>query len=480
MTIRIFGAGPAGIATAWGFKDTDDEKRIYERYNDFGGTWVTNEVKDRPTNSTLYTQHSPQILSTAYVNTISMWREMGIDYKKLTRPYTSGSYFESIIKETSFFDKIKLASGYLNYCIGGIEGTVQDRLGSMSEKGWNAIDSMCYLLDGVGGDKLTADEFFGSFDQGVLYNSLEFAYNSKDPDYGYSNIMQRKINLTARFYTEVNYELDSIVKNNEEYILKLKYWQPNPLTGLPDFNERSFGIRDNDTIVLCLDALNLIKVLDKSHSDVQNSWGPYNELKAKLANTYSPITISYPFTPNADLSKFERADSVFYTKWKVICLVTPPDVTKDGYKTLSCCLLDFEDTDVLSKSQDEVINEVAVQLQLPPYIQNLVRIDKNTTYDESSNSWEFKSSSCAMTEKGSIPCRGNIPNLHLVGVYTPRKFKPTTMEAATEAAYLYHGKSLKFRTQLSPILLGVFLVMLIIVLIIYRKSIARFFQSFRT
>ena len=74
MTIYICGAGPTGLSLAWLLKNRGIDIVIIEKSKIAGGSWATKYTK-----TGLPTQHSPQVFSTSYLNTLKMWEEMGIE-----------------------------------------------------------------------------------------------------------------------------------------------------------------------------------------------------------------------------------------------------------------------------------------------------------------------------------------------------------------------------------------------------------------
>jgi len=415
MKTIVFGSGPTGLALAWFLTKQGKKVTVIERNENAGGTWTTKWTKDG-----LFTHHSPQILSSAYINTFDMWKDMGIDSSKFLKKYDSGWN----ISNTTFKDKVILMLFFLSPG----NSTVEIKLKPfISEAGWKDIEALCYLLDGVPPSIMTMDEFFGSLNQTAFYHTIEMTQSSGD---GFAGEITKKLSEKGVVF-KFNSELKSL------YYTKSGRIQAVMETGPPII------IQPTDEMILTLDPQSLSRILRNSPLNISTNWGS-NTLQIIEKGIYTSLSIQLHFGKNSmvELPKLTGNE----TEWGIISIPIHDSISE--MKTLSCSIINMNAySSVLEKhvrdcTSFEVENEVKRQIGIGEPMNVTFGNDSNW---DSVNGWTFTASSAAKTSLGDLKSKGEIPNMFIVGSLNYRDFKPTTMESATESAMLFAGIKIKKR-----------------------------------
>ncbi len=457
-TVHIFGAGPTGLTLAWILSKKGKKVVIYETYSEPGGTWTTKWLKNDNNNTKLFTQHSPQILTTAYVNTIDLWKDMGMDYKDFTIPYKSGW----TDMDTTFVDKLNLAWGYLRYLMDEKKYEtilVSDYFnGKLSDRGRKSLSEICYLLDGVPPTIMTVDELYGAFDQTFFYGTMEMSKASNDKE-GFAKLWCNKLVENGVTFI-LNTTLDRIENTDDSGILAYTLEDPEP-------------IKITDEVILALDPLNLHKIISKSSDDIQNNWGGWDKLsKHILEGLYVSLSVQFHFDTGTTISVGKSTQMGASTDWQIICVPVPLSVSETP--TLSSTILNMNAySSVLKKSVvdctiEEVTDEAWRQIrQANPNLPKKpldITIGSGTTWDEK-NGWRFDMSAACRTVLGPLESRGKLENLSIVGPLNRRRFKATTMEAAVESAKLFTGEVIRSSLPLSNLIKCTIVIILMIIVV---------------
>lgn len=460
-TIYIFGAGPTGLSLAWLLSKKGNRVTVIEKYNSAGGTWAT-----RWTENDLFTQHSPQILTTAYINTIALWEEMGINYREFTKGYNA-AWISLILNNTSSSDKLKLVSTFLSYTFRKHyyeQLTVKQQFyNNLSVNGWNAIVKVCYLLDGVPPDIMTVAELFGSFDQTVFYSTMEMKKASDDRK-GFAQQWVDKLKKQGvKFRFNTSLKMLKIVQNTISVYVQSKT--------TPEHIKIEGG-----KMILALDPLSLLKVLSVSDDSIKNNWGTWNKLYQHISRgIYISIGVQYHFSKNSEVKLKGSVKSGFGTEWGIICIKIPGEISE--FFVISCSVINLDSYSTSLKktvrecNPEEVKQEVWRQLvlinPLPEYKYATLGTDVEWSLD---NGWNFDISSACRTVQGPINSHGKRNDLAIVGPLNYRIFKPTTMEAAVETALRFVGGDVRHAITLSSIIRTfVFFIIVFVVAIIMVK-----------
>lgn len=427
-TYNIIGAGPTGLALAWYLSNDGHDVIIYEKEISVGGTWRTNYI-----DSKYYSHHSPQILCSTYYNTFDLWNSMNIDFQKFLEKFSSLALQR--ILSLSALDLFHIGVGYIQFlfsknsfkCI-----TLSELLSNkLSKHGYDTLDALTYVIDGIPITTITAYEFYAMCDEYPL-TVYQMKLSSIAID-GYSTEMKRVLSEknNVKFHKQ---ELDHIATSLEPGSFNLVFK-----------NNYRKKISVNEQLILAIDPLNLVKVIGASSNIIKNNWGSWKGLQTKLMEAlYIPISIQIHFKPHINIEHLERFGNE--TPWGIISAPLPK--TTSTTNTLSCCVLNLTKT-VVNNTDDEFANQIMQQLKI-----NINDIDKYTfskgsQYNKQKGMWEFHSSSAAHSKFGHIEPKGTLNNISIVGPMNYRPMPVTTMEAATESAKLFCGKKLIKRYKIS-------------------------------
>ena len=104
MRVHIVGAGPTGMSVAWELlRSTDHEVIVYDRKPSAGGSWWEPETETRDL-------HAHRIVfDNAFVNTDSLFREMGIEWDDMFQPAKTDVY-KTIFKSLGIQDYLTLTA----------------------------------------------------------------------------------------------------------------------------------------------------------------------------------------------------------------------------------------------------------------------------------------------------------------------------------------------------------------------------------
>lgn len=451
MTIYICGAGPTGLSLAWLLgKHRDKKIVIIEKYKVAGGTWATKWVGPNK----LFTHHSPQILSTSYVNTFKLWGEMGINYEDFTIPYLP-RWVDVVLNRTSGWDKILLFLVGIFYVFSYKKYervTVADQFkGKLSEEGWAMLSHICYLVDGVSPDIMTVGELYGLVNQTFFYFSLEMT-KASDDEKGFAtqwvNKLKKYDNISFQFNTEL-----SRISDDGIYL-----------------NGKKIVLNSGDSVLMALDPLSLVKVLSKSDDSVKNNWGDWNKVSNHiLKGTYVSISVQYHLDKNIVIPYSSRVG--VETEWGIICISVP------FLPVISCAVInqDAYSSFLKKKVRECTPGEIKIEVwrQLTFIIPELttfkyVTLGQDVKWDETSGQWDFGLSSACRTVDGPLESRGKKNNLFILGPLNKRDYSATTMEAAVEAAVRFVDGDLVFPWTGTGVLMVLYGIIILVILLLYR------------
>jgi hypothetical protein len=442
--IYVCGAGPTGMAVTTVLQKHGRNVQLLEQSQEVGGTWA-------PTYKNGYfTHHSPQVISTAYLNTIALFESLDINIRDYFSAVTVG-WSGLLMAQSSVKDKMWLIRGYFYYvgfpekskCI-----TVQEYFGdNLSEKCAIVLNRVCYLLDGVGIEKLLLAEMYGAFDQTAFYSTLQVS------SLKFLDVWVSKLNVNT---IQLGVGVQQVDEVDGQLILQT--------------TKGSIALDACDSLVFAVDPLSLHKILAKSAPMIQNNWAPWDCLQEQiLANTYISLSVQLHFSQ--DLPKLSAADEIgLTTEWNIVNMFVR--LRYESGSILSCSLMDLTlYSSHLQKTieqcnphevKQEVWRQISLanpQLPLPTCITTGSKFSYNSTYN-------FDISATAMSKRGPICSKGKHSQMWIAGPLNPRTFAPTTMEVAiTSGIQVAHGiLKRKFFRLKSKTLSGVLFMVLVAIM----------------
>lgn len=428
----IFGAGPTGLTAAFLLKTADpsSEVHVYEASDGPGGTWATRPVGEEKR----FTQHSPQVVTSSYVNAKRLFKAM-----PGCGPFLS--HFEEIKtgwldlmwSSSSWKDVFQFANAFVFYMAHPgkqKQVTVEHHFKPLlTPRAYDALHQMCYILDGVGPDTMTMTELMGTLDTNATSNLYLPKTTSQDPD-GFVQSWFRalqSIGVVFHFGARLDSFSAGEIKCSDSTVVDCSC----PKT----------------QVVLAMDPINLVKVLDHPDTTLRENWGPYQSvIRPRLTRgLYVSLSVTLAFErPLGELPA--ECEYGFSTAWNIIAI--PLEVAPKR-TIMSCAILDLDAVSQVGPvagkalrdcSPEEVKQEVWRQLsECTVFPENPKSIDIGThaNWDKVAREWTFSASSSSQSVLGHVDPYGHRSDIAIVGPINQRSFPPTTLEAAVESAYLF-------------------------------------------
>ena len=428
MKVHIVGAGPSGMSLAWEIlRSGDHDITIYDRKSSAGGSWwePSEDVRDL---------HAHRIVfDKAFVNTQSLFSEMGINWDDIFEPAQKDLY-SFILRSLSLKDYgalTSLATRVLTKPEKYKGMSLKDALGQLSEGGQQVLEHLPLIIDGVTWDTMSAWEFVKSFD----HVGLSKQYTQKVSGKVMCDAMQRALEDVG-----VGFEF-------EKELTEVEYLEDGYTAEFSDTTTISDG-----TLFLCLDNSPAIKFLG-------DNWGPDAEKKVR-ESTYGCINILFDFNEPVELG--DDLEIAATTK-----LNLQPVVLSDGM-TVSCVICDLTE-DILKTPPEELRSLVLGELDVP--LPREIRFGWGADWD--GERWQFSQSSGVLSLHGQLPFFGKSQNVAMCDMMSPRNTPYSSIEAAVEVSRTLSHKCFGTREPLNPLLLTQVLSMtflvLIVLILIYRN-----------
>lgn len=428
MKIHIVGAGPTGMSLAWEIlRSGDYDITIYEKKPSAGGSWwePTEEERDL---------HAHRIVfDKAFINTHSLFEEMGIDWNEVFEPVDKGVYgfvFKSLSPK-DYWELTSLSVRVLSRPKHYKTVSLKDALGSLSEKGRVLLQHLPLLMDGVTWDVMSAYEFVKSFD----HVGLSKQYTQRVSGKVMCDMMQKAL------------EERGIEFKFQKELKEVEYFENGYKAEFTDETVIGDGM-----LFLCLDNSPALKFLG-------DNWGPDAEKQVR-ESTYGCINVLIDFDEPVEIrDEIEIATS---TKLKL-----QPVVLSDG-KTISCVICDLTEK-VLTMPPEELRAAVLEELDVP--LPRAIRFGWGA--DWNGERWTFTQSSGVLSLHGQLPFFGKCPAVAMCGMMSPRNTPYSSIEAAVEVSRALSHTCFGTREPLSPLLLtqviSITFVVLIVLILIYRN-----------
>lgn len=427
MKIHIVGAGPTGISLAWELLKTGNhEVIIYDRKVSAGGSWWEPDENMRDL-------HSHRIVfDRAFVNTRSLFQEMGISWCEMFEPIKDQSPIGFVFRSLTLKDYgalVSLFAKVLSQPSKYASISLKEAVGTLSDSGKGVIEHLTLVMDGVTWDVMTAYEFVKNID----HVSISAPHTQKVSGKIMCDAMENAI-IKAGAHFVFNAELDSITygDDNESYIAQ--------------FSDGK--IIGDGMLFICIDNRPALKLLG-------DNWGP-SAYKKVRESTYDAINVlldyEYPIKLKTDL------EIAATTEWNL-----QPKVLSDG-KTVSCVICDLTE-EILTTEPNALKARVLSQLKLP----NPKEIRIGWGAEWRGKKWHFTQSSGVLSLHGQLPFFGKSSKVAMCGMMSPRNTPYSSIEAAIEVSRALCHQQFGTREPLQPILLSqviLFTVILLIVLIL--------------
>ena len=428
MRVHVIGAGPTGMSVAWEIlRSTDHEVIIYDRKESAGGSWWEPKGPKRDL-------HAHRIVfNNAFVNTNSLFEEMGIEWDDMFQPADTRVY-TTTFKYIKFKDYLTLTSLAVRVLAqpGKYKGiSLKDALGELSESGKKLLKALPLIMDGVVWETMSAFEFVKSFD----HVGMSKQYVQKVSGKVMSDKMQKALVekgatfMFGRDLEKVHYEKDGY---EASFTNKTK-------------------IKDG-LLVLCIDNSKALQLVDEN-------WGK-DTLKKIGPSTYGCINVLLDYDEPIRLPKTDL-EYAMETTFNI-----QPVVLSDN-KTISCVICNLTD-EVLSTDPETLKSEVIKQLGVPK--PTSIRIAWGSYWKD--GKWSFEQSSGVLSLHGQVPFYGESSKVALCGMMSERKTPYSSIEAAIEVGRSFCHETFETRKPLQPVLIThvLFILIVLFLIILYTRK----------
>ena len=421
MKIHIVGAGPSGMSLAWEIlRAGDHDITIYDRKPSAGGSWWEPDVNTRDL-------HAHRIVfDRAFVNTHSLFEEMGIQWDDIFEPTEKDLYSFMLrsLKLKDYGTLASLATRVLTQPDKYKSMSLKEALGELTPGGQAILEHLPLIMDGVPWNVMSAYEFVKSFDHVALSKQCTQKVSGKVMcDLMHDKLLKSGVNFVF------NTELENVEYLENDFVAT--------------FSDKT--VINDGFLVLCIDNSQALKFLG-------NNWGPDADKKVR-ASTYGCINVLLDFDETPKIG--DDLEIAASTPWNL-----QPVVLSDG-KTVSCVICDLTD-EILKSNPDSIKEQVVKQLNLPA--PQSIRFGWGATWD--GEKWQFSQSSGVLSLHGQLPFIGECPRVAMCGMMSPRHTPYSSIEAAIEVSRSLSRILLGTREPLRPRLLTHVIAILITVLIV--------------
>ena len=430
MKIHIVGAGPTGMSLAWEIMKSgkDHDVTIYDRKDSAGGSWWEPDVEVRDL-------HAHRIVfNRAFINTQSLFREMGISWDEMFRAKDNGEHVNYVLRSLKVKDYGVLVSTFFNVLTQPDKYkkmSIKNALGTLSKSGQACIEHLPLIMDGVTWEVMTAYEFV----QNLNHVALSRPYTQRVSGKVMCDEMEKALideGVNFVFGTELN---------------EVEYGEDSFRASFSNGTTIEDGM-----LFLCLDNSPAYKLMG-------SNWGV--ESVDKVVNsTYGAINVLLDYDKVPKLkSDLEVAAT---TEWDL-----QPKVLY-GTNTISCVICNLTD-EILSTGPNELKSKVLEQLGVPEPKE--MRIGWGAEWN--GESWEFSQSSGVLSLEGQLPFFGKCSKVAMCGMMSPRHTPYSSIEAAVEVSRTISSEVFGTREPMKPILLSqvvlIVVVILIVLILMYRN-----------
>lgn len=429
MKIHIVGAGPTGMSLAWELlRSGEHEVTIYDKKVSAGGSWWEPSTEYRDL-------HAHRIVfDKAFINTMSLFEEMGIDWNDFFKPKDNGQHVNYVLRSLRLKDYGTLVSFFIRVLAQPEKYksiSVKDALGTLTEEGQKCIEHLPLIMDGVTWEVMSAYEFVKNLDHVGLSTPHTQLGSGK---FMCDAMEQALLDAGANFVFGV--ELKDVQYSDDAYVATF-------------MDEK---IIDDGMLFLCLDNSPAIKFLG-------NNWGPDAEKKVR-ESTYGAINVLLDYDEPVQIKTDLEISA--NTRWKI-----QPKVLSDG-KTISCVICHLTE-EITNSDPDTIKREVIDQMGLHDPVS--ARIAWGADWED--GKWTFSQSSGVLSLHGQLPFFGTCSKVAMCGMMSPRYTPYSSIEAAIEVSRRVSHECFGTRQPLKPLLLSqvlVFIVVLLIVLVLLYRN----------
>lgn len=419
----IVGSGPSSLTLSYILAKTGKKCLILEKNSTIGGCHRVARVDG------LFSEHSPRIYSTAYINLSMLLKDMKIEFSDIFTDYnfTITNIGQKAVSNLGWREIFFFGLSFMGLVINPKHGTntsmkdyAETRCFSQSAK--NYIDALCRFTEGAGSDRYSLHKFLS------LLND-QFHYKLQQPklpnDVGLLKYWREALERTGNVVIRTDSAVNRIDAHTVEYI-----------TG-----DGKTQIEQTDKIILAIPPSAMIPILENSPT-VQDTFAPLDDLKSWTTRTQYNQYFSLTFHWASKLS-LPKIWGFAQTEWGIVWIEQSLYTKFDDPRSLTVFSLSASVMDrkssitgktVNESTEEEIIKEVFRQfilnfdVKIPPPDTTVVypgMYKKDGLWINSGGAFVDSPCSGTLTFSGTIP---SIYNLGTQNGYSWYNF--TSMESA--------------------------------------------------
>jgi hypothetical protein len=424
----IIGGGPCGLTLAYYLGKINKKCLLIDKNNNIGGCHRVNRVNG------LFTEHGPRIYSNSYVNTISLLKDMNLNFYDLFVPYNfnitnigSDSIYNMKLLELLSFVKEYVKLIFNNNNGKNISMSEFMNKNNFSDKTKDYIDRLCRLTDGASKEHYSLFEFLQLLNQNIFYK----IYQPKLPnDIGLFKLWKNKLD-----------EIDNINIILNTNVIKINEYNNKIIDiDVKDNNNKVYKIKGK-TFLFAIPPKPYYNLIMNSSNKIQNSYNNFDLFNFTKNNSYMEyIPITFHWNKKLDLPKvwgFPKSE------WGIAYIVLTDYMkfkNKDSKTVISTCItITNNKSKLLNKypdncNKEELINEVFRQLKYSyPELLKPTHSILNPLVKRINNKWiETDTGYVATNYNQTIPAQNpNIKNLYNIGTQNGKtNYHFTSLESA--------------------------------------------------
>lgn len=443
----IVGAGPCGIFLSW-LLSKQYKILLIEKEKSIGGCHRV--IRE----DNLFTEHGPRVYSNAYVNFISLLKDMDLNFYDIFVEYnfSISTINRQTIKDIKYNELLKLSYYFIKFLINdefsrtlSLEKLMNDNNFSKDTK--DLLDRICRLTDGAGANRYTVYEFFNLMNQNFFYK----LYQPKKPNDEllfkliYEKLINNNVdiklnsNINKMNYDDKTNKITSILINNIEY--------------------------KSNNVVIATPISNYLKLIKDNNLENKINYKKlllWNELNSY--DTYIPV--SFHWKKRLDLKKVWGFNK---TKNGLAFIVLSDYMDIDG-TIITTCFTKVDDN-LHKLNKEELIDEAFRQLK--DTYNNIDEPDKKILYSKiyrDDNKWKGSEDAYMMSyDNIYVDIKTNINNLYTLGSHNGNaEYSFTSMESACSNAIYMSNMFLDDKFNIKGLFtLKKFIKKVIIIIMIY-------------
>jgi len=410
--ITIVGGGPSGIALALMLEKTGKKILLVEREKTLGGCWRIEWQNEK-----YYTEHSPHIMMSNYKKFFQLCKYLKVN-NEFKNTYKYRSSFPSIyldknvIGSLEFSDIVKIVSGLIMSRFIENKQTVYEFSDHISDAGKKTL----YILSVASAstpDKVMMQDMFD-----IMTEYPPNIIQMSEPEL-WLNAAKKHFDNSDNIDLSLNTETKNISSVKGGYNIN--------------------GVIHTDEVILALPPIALKNILEKSSTDIQNNWLPYQEFKEWAdESSYHSVGFQLHFDKIVEY-KDEWCWSCI-GDWNIIILPMSKYLktfTKDpSVKTVwSCTIIDQNKFSSRLKKKVHQCTLVEIEEEIKHQL-NIPINTRITFYDglkKNKDQYESKDTGFVRQKYGVLPYTGKLKHIHIVSTVNQKGI--ITMEKAIESAY---------------------------------------------